>query len=197
MKQQISQLLDGELDAADSAVTIARIGADKSCDKQWRLICTVRAVMRGNYAGSACSVRSFADKVAMQLESEPAITAPNNLLHHQGESSQNGGDFNGNGSNVVALQQKSNKLIKLSILAIAASFVAVTLFKLNPLIATDENAAKNIAATPSINAAELAQFIAAEQELQALVMAHGEFSSMAGLNGLATYAKIVNADGAQ
>ncbi|MFT5259694.1 MAG: negative regulator of sigma E activity [Saprospiraceae bacterium] len=195
MKQEISELLDGELTAAESALAIARLSADKSSEQQWQKMCITRAVMRGEYVAPARANHLFADKLALQLESEPVILAPNNLLGVADIESNT--DFTGVKSNVATFPQRSGNTAKLGMLAVAASFFAVTLFNLNPFDTPSNDGSNQIVETQNTDPNKTAQFLAAEQELQALVVAHGEFSSMAGLNGLAAYAKIVNADGAQ
>ncbi len=186
MNQNLSSLIDGELKAADINAMLAQLSKDKDLQRQWRAAMNARAVLREEYIADVSE--GFADKVAASINLEAAIDAPANLL---GATTQ--------ANNVVAFPStahSSNKLPAIVMLAAAASLAAVTFLNVNP-IETDSLQQSQLAVSPGSNDQSTDKFLAAEQELQALVVAHGEFSSMAGLNGLAAYAKIVNADSAK
>ena len=188
MNQNLSSLIDGELKAADIDVMLAQLSKDKDLQRQWRAAMNTRAVLREEYIADAREGEAFADKVAASINLEAAIDAPANLL---GATTQ--------ANNVVAFPStahSSNKLPAIVMLAAAASLAAVTVFNINP-IGIDSLQQNQLATSSGLSDQSTDKFLAAEQELQALVVAHGEFSSMAGLNGLAAYAKIVNADSAK
>lgn len=187
----LSALIDGELSASETDAMLTQLVKDKNLQNQWHVSITARAVLREKYVVEAEQNGAFAAKVASLINAEAALVGPNNLW-----------DVNAQNDNVVAFPTavKSNsKLPAALMLAAAASFATVTFLNINPL-GTDQSTSTQLASTSSsdvVNAIPAANFLAAEQEMQALVVAHGEFSSMAGLNGLAAYAKIVNVDGAQ
>ncbi len=188
MKQEISDLIDGELNAAECEATISKLVSNQDTQRDWQLLCQMRSVLRGDYIKDADLNLSLGKKIALALEDEPKILAPNNLMASVIDT------FSHDVVERVSLSHKKAPLV--AVLALAASFFALTLLNLNPF-STDPDADKVISGSTSEFNISDAKFLAAEQELQALVVAHGEFSSMAGLNGLAAYAKIVNADGAQ
>jgi hypothetical protein len=77
---------------------------------------------------------------------------------------------------------KRNKVLAYA--AIAASFAALVMVSYSP--------EKNSAPTIADSTLNVPNSIAIEQELQSMIVQHGEFSGAAALNGLVAYAKVVN-----
>lgn len=173
MKNQIlSQLLDGELSHEEMEDALDDLLADPEMQQSWYAQHTLRAVIKGDGIQASSNI---VDKVAMALAEEPTIIARDNLppvrtVDHQPAD------------NVIPIGQKRTKVLAYA--AIAASFAAIVMVSYSPRQASTPT----IADTSSTQAPSMA----VEQELQSMIVQHGEFSGAAALNGLVAYAKVVN-----
>ncbi len=170
--QTLSQLLDGELSQEEMEYALDDLLADPEMQKSWRAQHTLRAVIKGDTIQASCDI---VDKVALAIAEEPTIIAPDNLPPAHADAQQPAG-------NVVPIGQKRTRVLAYA--AIAASFAAIVMVSYSPRQASTPK----IADTSSIQTPSMA----VEQELQSMIVQHGEFSGAAALNGLVAYAKVVN-----
>ena len=72
MKEQISALLDDEIDAASSEAALDRLRRDEELRRKWSDYCMVGDALRGE-AGVA---DEFTARVMMMIDAEPTVLAP-------------------------------------------------------------------------------------------------------------------------
>lgn len=174
-KQTLSSLLDGELAPDEVELALDRILADRELQSSWHTQHILRAVIQDDRTQTCCHI---VDKVAAVVAKEPAIVAPDNLNSvntvNSSESEMP--------ENVVAIRSNRKKILAFA--AIAASFAVIVMVSYSPdKVSTPRMVDVTNESTPSM---------AAEQELQSMIVQHGEFSGAAALNGLVAYAKVVN-----
>ena len=171
-KQTLSSLLDGELAADEVELALDRILADRELQSSWHTQHILRAVIQDDRTQACCHI---VDKVAAVVAKEPAIVAPYNLSSVNSSESERP-------ENVAAIRSNRKKILGFA--AIAASFAAIVMVSYSPdKVSTPHMVDVTNESTPSM---------AAEQELQSMIVQHGEFSGAAALNGLVAYAKVVN-----
>ncbi len=170
--QTLSQLLDGDLSSDELERALDHILADTELQTSWHAQYTLRAVIQDDGIHASCNI---VDKVATVIAKEPTVIAPDNLGSMRTAKSVPGG-------NVVSINSKRTKVLAYT--AIAASFAAIVMVSYSP----DKTPTSTIADT----ADTMPTSLAAEQELQSMIVQHGEFSGAAALNGLVAYAKVVN-----
>ncbi len=171
-KERLSQLIDGELDAQEIESALDELLASPKMQHSWRSIHLARTVMHPEKGGELSI--NVAEKVAVALENEPTIMAPNNISVEQNSPKP--------ADNIVPLHNNWPKAWAFT--AIAASVAALVFLSYTPNNeqTTPAIADSNIGATQSN----------VDMELQSMIVQHGEFSGAAALNGLAAYAKVVN-----
>lgn len=174
-KQILSQLLDGELETDEMEEALDDLLADPELQQAWMAQYTVRAAIRDSGVHTPLNM---VDRVSAALENEPTIMAPDNLVAKKIK----GSDEDTSESNVVPFAARRNKT--LAYVAIAASFAALVTVIYLPKESSSPNIAESDRTTPTS--------IAVEQELQSMIVQHGEFSGAAALNGLVAYAKVVD-----
>jgi len=170
--QTLSKLLDGDLSPDELERTLDRVLADPELQQSWHAQYTLRSVVQDDGIHTYCNI---VENVATIIAEEPTLIAPDNLSPKRTDASVPVG-------NVVSILSKRSKVLALT--AIAASFAAIVMVSYSPKKAINSTIA-NTAGTMSTS-------LAAEQELQAMIVQHGEFSGAAALNGLVAYAKVVN-----
>lgn len=74
-RETLSCLIDGELDAADGAKLLGRLGADPAARRDWLLLHLAGDALRSSDVASLQSDR-FLERMGAALEAEPAIVAP-------------------------------------------------------------------------------------------------------------------------
>lgn len=174
-KQTLSSLLDGELAADEVELALDRILADRELQSSWHTQHILRAVIQDDRTQTCCHI---VDKVAAVVAKEPAIVAPDNLNSVNTVNSSESEVP----ENVVAIRSNRKKILAFA--AIAASFAAIVMVSYSPdKVSTPRMVDVTNESTPSM---------AAEQELQSMIVQHGEFSGAAALNGLVAYAKVVD-----
>jgi negative regulator of sigma E activity len=170
--QTLSTLLDGELAPDELEQALDRILADQDLQASWHAQYILSAVIQDDRTQNYCHI---VDKVAAAVAREPVIIAPDNLTPMNPSEQKTP-------ENVVSIW--SNRKKALTYVAIAASFAAIVMVSYSPGPVSIPN---------MVNAGSTGvPTIAAEQELQSMIVQHGEFSGTAALNGLAAYAKVVN-----
>ena len=173
--QTLSLLLDGELGTDEIETVLDSLLKDPGLQRSWNTLHILRAAIKDNGVHPSCNL---VDKVSASLEEEPTIMAPDNLTpiltKEEGDPKTR--------QNVVPIFMKRNKVLAYA--AIAASFAALVMVSYSPK--------KNPAPTIADSTLNVPNSMAIEQELQSMIVQHGEFSGAAALNGLVTYAKVVN-----
>ena len=177
-KQTLSSLLDGELAPDEVELVLDRILADRELQSSWHTQHILRAVIQDDRTQTCCHI---VDKVAAVVAKEPAIVAPDNLNTINTVNTVNSSESE-MPENVVAIRSNRKKILAFA--AIAASFAVIVMVSYSPdKVSTPRMVDVTSDSTPSM---------AAEQELQSMIVQHGEFSGAAALNGLVAYAKVVN-----
>jgi len=74
--EQISQLMDGEIEGQESSLLIRRLGKDRQMVQAWETYHLIRDVLRNEAGGSF----GLAQRVHEGLQAEPAILAPRSRL---------------------------------------------------------------------------------------------------------------------
>lgn len=172
-KEKLTQLLDGELSAAELEGAIDSLLADPELQKSWHIQHAVRAAIREDRAPVSSGVTN---KVFAALAHEPAIMAPDNIRPHEMPQPATQSD-----GNILPFAAKPPGRI-LAYTAIAASLAALVFVAYHP--------ERNTQPSVADNRTEQAERI--QPEMQAMIVQHGEFSGAAALNGLVAYAKVVN-----
>lgn len=70
-REQISCLMDGELDRNGSDFLVRRLAADEELSRHWRRYHVIRSCLQREFRGNL----SLADRVASSLDQEPALTS--------------------------------------------------------------------------------------------------------------------------
>jgi len=182
-KEQLSQLLDNELNEQEMNAALDALLADPQAQETWHAMHMVRGAVTDDTVHASFSL---SERIAASIESEPVIMAPANLPAPKQKRAEGR-----HATNVTRLARLRAPLG----LAVAASLVAVLVINLSPSLQDDESqlAAEQAPEQgglilPQASDAQLAM----NQELQSMVVQHGEFSGAAALNGLVAYAKVVN-----
>ncbi|MEX0373775.1 sigma-E factor negative regulatory protein [Spiribacter pallidus] len=193
-KEQLSALVDGELDSEAAAFMTRRVGADDEARALWQRYQTVSAVARGEYTRDGSLL---ADRVGAAIAEEPA--------HGDGEDSARGRE-----PGVVATLLKPA-----AGMAIAAS-VALALVSVWPMVGEQPSGTSQTQAVattlqgapsegqlsrarlgaPSTNAAagERAMDAEARRWLNPYLVNHSEHAASGQLGGTLKYARIVGHD---
>ena len=171
-KEKLSQLLDDELDANESEAIIDSLLDNPELQRAWLAHYTARAALRDKAVHASLDM---ADRVAEALENEAPIIAPQNLPDTRMAQAPVG-------EKVVPLQARRKRVLAFA--AMAASVAALVFISYTP----------ERASTPPIaeTAPQPPQNQALENEMQSMIVQHGEFSGATALNGLVAYAKVVN-----
>jgi len=192
MTEKISTLIDAETQAGGKHVPVKQI-ADESSQNVWRHYYMIGDVLRGQHAGVTKKIidGSLANAIRDRIEQEPTRIAPGMLAGNVSTGIQE--------SNFARNFSKSA-----SGLAIAASLAAIAFFGLNlqeqPIIPDAPDAplvADNIPLQSPVFSGDTQWHTAqpdSENDLNAFLVEHGEFTSPSGLNGLIAYAKFVSYD---
>ncbi len=195
-KETLSQLFDGELNAEEMNAALDSLLADKNLQGTWQAMCTARACLQDAPVEDHADLHSGLDlssKIAMAIEAEPAIMAPNNIAPLAATAPVSVASE----QRVLEGHQISSASGKgmVAYLAMAASVAAVMAISYFPSQVQQSNiastnASENLSEAGRVNQA--ASTSSAEQVFQSMVVQHGEFSGAAALNGLVAYAKVVN-----
>jgi len=79
MKEQISALMDGELDVDNSQHLFTALKSDTQLDESWATYHLIGDAMRGN----CCMRADFSKRLMQQLANEPTVLAPRSNLFKQ------------------------------------------------------------------------------------------------------------------
>ncbi len=188
MKQTISDIIDQQLDAADSAGQIDRIAVDPENCRAWRDYHLIGDVIRGDVQSTGtCLI----DRVQAALSDEPTVLAP--VGGGDGESFPGRADKSGG--------SRGETLKAAGLFSLAASIALVAVLTQVP--ATDDSqrtqtvASTTVPATGEPASGDAVADAASDREAIAaefgqMLVEHGEFTTTAGLNGLLAYAKLVS-----
>ena len=184
----LSALIDGELAPEEREHAIDALLTDAELQQDWADHHATAALLHGEYVepADASANDSFAQRIASALDDEPAIMAPSAIGEDKLPMASE--------LDMAAQPRRANG----ALYAIAASVMALAVVtavpKFGPLFDNGQATAPIAAASaPQSQVAEVAG-MTLEQELQALMVSHGEFGGMGALNGLVAYAKFVNGD---
>ena len=216
MKDQLSAFIDNQLSAKQREQFIDQLLVDPDLQQSWADTHTVAEVMRHggqqnplengpeNPQAPILASSGFADRVAIAVQAEATVFAPNALAADVSEQvldAKAGAELmnEGHGGKVVSLRVKSSERRSAAPLyALAASLALVAVLLVAPgfnqnggQAAGQPTVASNTAAVGGMVAGNEASASSAN-EIEALMVEHGEFTGIAALNGLLAYAKVVN-----
>lgn len=195
--QQLSAMVDGELDSLQFEQTAKWVSEDKQALQKFARFAQISDVLAGH--GKPCSADLTA-RIYAAIEDEPALSVPAaeqvSVVAKQAPSDVS--------SKNASSATPKNKVLRQhpSIYALAASVFLAVVLVYNPFtprssdtvsIATHKASEVNVASSENVHAASNRH---SYNELKALLVAHGQFSSSSGLNGMATYSKLVSKDSA-
>lgn len=167
-KELLSRLLDDDLNEHEMNEALDALLEDPVAQQSWHSMHMIRSVISEDNLKEGHASLSLLDKISASIEDEPVILAPKNLTQPAAMPE-------------MSKQKKTARMP--AYIALAASVVALlTFINYSPI---QNKGQTEIAMTPQSQ-------MQAEQELQSMVVQHGEFSGAAALNGLVTYAKVVN-----
>ena len=177
--EKLSQLLDGELDGQEMEDALDALLADSALQQSWHSIHCMRAAV---HETDVPVINNIQHKVSAALALEPDIVAPNNIDLERLTDQNPGDQTPAQSDRVVPIEPKRSNVIKY--IALAASVAALTMV----FYAPNETSGPTIAQSGSSPVMQSG----IEQEMQSMIVQHGEFSGVAALNGLVAYAKVVN-----
>jgi len=184
-KEQLSQLLDDELNEQEMNAALDALLADPQAQKTWQAMHMVRGAVTDDAIHASFSL---SQRISASIEAEPTIMAPTNLPARRTARS-----IPSEGRNTASTNRIARLRVPLG-LAVAASLVAVLVINLSPSVqdesrlVAEQSPEQSGLLLPQASDAQLAM----NRELQSMVVQHGEFSGAVALNGLVAYAKVVN-----
>jgi len=172
MKEEISRLVDSDLEAGDVARVLRAMSSDPDLVRTWDRYQAIGAAMRGELRSELHA--DLPGRVMRQVASEPVQLAPGRLSGRRAE----------------------RPVRQWVALAAAASVAAVAIVAMGP---RDRGAAvqeARLVQPVSVGATRWETLPPeVENRLNAYLVEHGEFASNHGLNGMAPYARFVGYDG--
>lgn len=173
-KDTLFELLDDELEVDQIEDAVEQLLNDQELQQTWHQQYLLRAAIRDRALVGKCDM---VERVASALENEAVIIASETPAALDMQSAGTSSD-----NKVVYPNAWRRRYVAYA--AVAASLLAVVLINL-----PQQPQETSIADTDTVQT----MTPAAEQELQAMIVQHGEFSGAAALNGLVAYSKVVTA----
>lgn len=189
----VSAMFDGELSAKAQALALDQLGQDAKAQQSWQAAALLGDVLRETgHSGQEDAAQTplfaspgFASQCAAALDDEPSILAPNALP----ESAASQPDYQPAQRSPVSASRWRMVAMAASVLLVASWVFSP--FGLNSARNTADSQLASQSLEPSLPQAKTLSPQQAE-ELEALMVEHGEFTGLAALNGLLAYAKVVN-----
>ncbi len=172
MKEIVSALVDAEVEGTEGDALLERVRRDPELLAAWRRYHLIGAALRHELASDACLTEDFAQRVASALDSEPATLAPGSVSARRGRFAP----------------LSIGKLKSALSLAAAAGLGALAVLVFQP---SAETGPEYVAQQTTRWQTDQPEH---EQELNALLVEHGEFMPPSGMNGLMAYARFVSYD---
>lgn len=171
-KETLSALLDDQLEPDRLEAAIEQLLNDPELQLSWRRQHLLRAAIADQQLVGPVDM---ADRISAAVAREPTIIAPDNLAAADPAR----------GASIVAHEpsHRGSRKRYVAYAAVAASLLVVVLTRLPQPTPDAVPIADRQETSPATQAAE--------QELQAMIVQHGEFSGAAALNGLVAYTKVV------
>jgi len=183
----LHDLLDGRVEEGELRSALENLSNNENATHSWRNYNLIGDVIRGEVSETGNCLIS---KISDALDEEPTILAPVRSTRIAASDSE---------SNVIGLQvlnpsepAKNDTLKAAGMFAIAASVALFAVLGISPVPVEQTN--NTVVATATAPASELQQSSTQsfEEEFGQMLVTHGEFTTTAGLNGLASYAKLVS-----
>lgn len=187
INNQLHDLLDGRVEEGELRSALENLSNNENATHSWRNYNLIGDVIRGEVSETGNCLIS---KISDALDEEPTILAPVRSTRIAASDSE---------SNVIGLQvlnpsepAKNDTLKAAGMFAIAASVALFAVLGISPVPVEQTN--NTVVATATAPASELQQSSTQsfEEEFGQMLVTHGEFTTTAGLNGLASYAKLVS-----
>ena len=211
MSEKLSSLMDSELGAAEQGVLIDKLVVDAEMAAKWSrynlvsylITCGDESRITGSVVGDVSA------RIAELVEAEPTVIAPATAALNAPISSAEANVTNQTGfvkNNVSQLTPMRAGVVGF---ALAASIAAVSVAGLNSGLFQSEGAiAPAFVIQPDSSTSSVSPVLAStsgstrwdtdvaahENDLNSLLVEHGEFMPPPGLNGLMAYAKFVSYD---
>ncbi len=176
MKEKLSALLDGELEASELEQTVKQAAAESLMRETWGRYHLIRDVMRGQL--ECLAAPGLADAVSSQLQSEPIILVPRRRSR---------------------IRVKATRWV--AGMAVAASVATVAIVGVRWFAPEQDNAPALIA--QSVESADYlrssgirwqAVSTDVERDLNMYLVQHNEFTPATGMNGVMSYMRFVGYD---
>ncbi len=165
MNEKLSALLDDELSEHEREALLRQMGRDPQLRGTWERYHVIRGVLRREMGTLASP--GLADRIRERTATEsPAHSGARRPLFAR-----------------PAFRAASA-------LAIAASVAAIAILTVRPSL-TPEVAPRTTASVPSRSPQSVAAASARDSTLNAMLVKHSEFSPAVGMNGLASYVRVV------
>lgn len=174
MKEKISALLDDELSKRERDEALTTVGKDKELSELWHRYNLIGAAFRREINTQSLGL---VQRVAQMIGHDPPDESKSRLPESMGRSSQWAW------SPTVAIAASIMAGVAVGVYMLSQHAVTPDVANQSSLVATIDHATRWENATPEH-----------EDQLNALLVEHGEFTPMAGLNGLISYAKFVSYD---
>ncbi len=196
MKEELSALIDNALNAQERERAIDRLLDDPELQKSWVDAYTASDLMGKQPGETTFASTGFAARVSAAIDEEPTVFAPTTLsISDQGKGLTAGVPINA----IPVTQPGVTRLGAAPLYALAASMALLAVLLVSPLFnPQSDNRASNRDVAQINERAGLQPSVQTidANEIEALMVEHGEFSGMGALNGLLAYAKVVNAESA-
>jgi sigma-E factor negative regulatory protein RseA len=174
MKEKISALLDDELSKREREEALKTVSKDKEFSDLWHRYNLIGAAFRREINTHS---PGLVQRVAQLISHEQPDKSKSRLPVSMGRSSQ------WTWSSTVAIAASIMAVVAVGVYMLNQDTVTLDVNNQSSSVAIIDNATRWENATPEH-----------EDQLNALLVEHGEFTPMAGLNGLISYAKFVSYD---
>jgi negative regulator of sigma E activity len=192
MSEKLSSLLDGELAADEFELSYREVVSDDDMLRRVTRYQLIGSYMRNDGSAAACHIArsSVAEKISARIDQEPQWLLPTQM-EQKPSTTVSTSNATAETVSLDAVRQ-SRRPAFFGGFAVAAAISALAVFVLSP------NILNNTVLPPQQLASTTAPVEKAvpmsADNLNALLVEHGEFSGSAGINGLIAYAKFVSHD---
>jgi sigma-E factor negative regulatory protein RseA len=177
MNEKLSALMDGELQPDELRRVLKEVASDTEKLRAWGRYHVTREVLRQEFEQSAAA--TLADRVAAQLATEPTVLSPRR----------------------TGIRSRATKVV--TGMALAASVAAVAIVGVRWMAPDDLSAPQYVASvenadylrTGSTRWQSVPEDV--EENLNAYLVEHSEFSSTASMSGVTSYVRFVGYDSEQ
>ena len=197
MNEEISKLVDGEIEQAQMRTLLESISNGKQAIGSWGNYHLIGNVMRGEVSITG---RDQSISIADALENEATVLSPSAMSNPypvSGFKKNSSTGVSGSDADSIVKTPGVDYWRPAGMLAVAASLALVAVITLNPSLNSNRDASDDITHDSGIT--DPTQLVSTTteqqkfaQEFDEMLSEHGEFAASSGLNGLVAYAKLVS-----